>query len=228
MIDPNHYQRTKEFFGSSAREKRGYYDAKIGGRLEHNPWQKLIRKMIIKRLDELFTLDKNLKSLIDVGCGNGDFCLELQHRYSELQEVYGSDFSEETLAIMKDNVASTKNIFIKKADILSLPFCDQTFDLTLCINTLHHVHRDDLSRAASELARISKKYIIIEIKNRNNFYKKYLSAQPLEKITVFPTDAKEISALFRSNGFELIEQDNIFWLKFLSPLIVLVFRKTNV
>jgi len=52
--------------------------------------------------------------------------------------------------------------------MLDLPFTDQRFALAVCINTLHHIYPSDQPKALSELARITSRYLLLEIKHREN------------------------------------------------------------
>ena len=229
MTDPNHYNKTKEFFNQSALNNQGYYDG-TSGRLMHNRWQGMIRRIVIKKIGQMLAIDQDLKSLIDVGCGNGDFCLELKKRFSRLTEIYGCDYSEDMLAILRQSVLPSDNIFAQQADLLTLPFANNHFDVALCINTLHHIHEADLAKAVAELARVSRRYVIVEIKNKQNFYKRlfHMVRNNDKAINVYPTDPAQIKLLFHCNGYHLWGQKNIFGYQFLSPLIVQIYCKTKI
>ena len=224
MPDQNHYENTKSFFDASALHNQGYYDG-APGKLKHNPWQKMIRRIVVKQFQRLFQCDKTLRTMVDIGCGNGDFCFELRRRFSHLTEICGCDFSHDMLDVMRKHLSYGDAISAQPADLLALPFSDGRFDLSLCLNTLHHIHADDLSLAIAELARVARQYVIVEIKNRNNFYKKYLRPQPFDEIKVYPVAPKKIIELFHTNGYKLIDQKNIFFRQFFSPLIVQIYRK---
>ena len=51
------------------------------------------------------------------------------------------------------------------ASVLNLPFEDEQFDVVACYEVLEHIPYDRVSLAISELARVSKKRVIISIPN---------------------------------------------------------------
>ena len=55
---------------------------------------------------------------------------------------------------------------ILKADITSLPFPDNAFDLVTCLEVIEHLDNEKMLLAIRELERVTKKYIIISIPNR--------------------------------------------------------------
>lgn len=225
MLDQKHYEKTKEFFSRSALDNQGYYDG--AGKLTHNPWQKMIRRIIIRQIKQLLADDQGIISLVDIGCGNGDFCLELKKQFSSLTEICGCDYSAEMLTILRKNVLPSDNISTQQADLRNLPFTNNHFDIALCVNTLHHIVESDQAKAVAELARVSRRYAIIEIKNKRNLYKRFFHSIRDGALNVYPTDPAQLRLLFCQNGYELCDQKNIFLWQFLSPLVVQVYRKAK-
>jgi ubiquinone/menaquinone biosynthesis C-methylase UbiE len=179
-------------------------------------------------LDEYLQGDPAVMRVIDVGCGRGDFSIEVATHYPQLKELRGTDFAQEALAIACVEAKPLKNVFFTEADILGMPFEDNSFDWTLCINVLHHIRAADLKRALGELARITRRGIILEIKNRRNLYYRYIHSRyvyPVGTINVFPTSTAEVSDVLRDYRFRLTEERGIFLFKWLSPLLVLVYEK---
>ncbi len=91
----------------------------------------------------------------------------------------------------------------------------------------NHIHKEDLVKALAELARISNKYLVIEIKNINNFLYKYVLPKSLLGMNVYPTSIKEVSSILKKHNFELIEDHGIFIFNWLSPLVILVFKRNS-
>lgn len=219
----NHYQKTKDFFRVSAIERQGYYDARFGTPLRHNIWQLRIRKMVLAALDKLLQCDSNILKIIDVGCGRGDFTIEIAKRYPQLSRIWGCDFSKENLTIACKDAESSEKISFLETDLLNIPCEDNSFDLALCINVLHHIHKNDLARALSELARITKRYLVMEIKNNDNFYMRYMHPRYFGGTRVYPTSIKEVNCLLKIHSFQSMKQKGIFLFNWLSPLLVLVY-----
>jgi len=235
MKTSNHYKDTENIFNLIAVTRKGFYDAKSKNKLKHTCYQLMIRKKILKIFQTLQT-SKNL----EIGCGNGDFLIKLAKKYPELF-FSGIDFSGEQLNVAKENSKNIKNINFEMSDALKLKFKDESFDTIFCINTFHHIKSEDHSKALAEFSRVSKENIILEIKNRTNFYYKYLRTglgkhkayfsnfdcndSCIKKIHVYPTIIPAVKKDLEKNGFELISLKSLYIFPFLSPLIVLHFRR---
>jgi len=165
--------------------------------------------------------------VVDVGCGRGDFTTEIADRYPSLKEAWGCDFSGETIALAQREVAGSDRMFFRKADLLAMPFGDEEFDVTLCINMLHHITPEELPTALSELARITRRDMIVEIKNNENYYYRH-PKRSIGAINVYPTTVATLTENLSRCGFQLVREKGIFLISRLSPILVLVFsRKTD-
>lgn len=225
MTHDDHYNNTIEYHKISALEREGYYDAKNGKPLKHSVWQLRVRKMVIGILNKLFTYDSNILKVIDVGCGKGDFTIEIAKCFQQLSKICGCDFVKEALSIARKDSYSFEKISFQEADLLNMPYKDNYFDLTICINMIHHIDKSDLARALSELSRITNKHIVLEVKNSKSFYYKRIHPKSFGGISVYPTSISEVSNLLRSNRFIIRKQHGIFLLNWLSPIIVLLYEK---
>ena len=187
----SHYDKTKEAFKFSAIERDGYYDATPGKSLRHRLVQLRVRKIALNILADVVRSAPHITTAIDVGCGRGDFTMELTKRFPQLVEVSGCDFSKETLSIAKGNAASLDRVSFYEAELLDIPFADQFFDVTLCINVLHHIHPSDQAKALSELARITRKYLLLEVKNQENVYWR-IQQRSWNDIDIFPISVRKV------------------------------------
>jgi len=134
-------------------EQKNYWDS-IEKRRTINPVIEAFAEPKIKIIEEHLMLSSNSK-ILDVGCGNGFFTVFWQKR----TKTIGVDFS---FKMLKLNPANT----LVQADVMILPFKDNSFDLVFCANLLHHVAIPE--QALKEMARVSKKYVAIIEPNRNN------------------------------------------------------------
>ena len=219
-----HYDRTKAFFRESAVERQGFYDGSPGV-LEHTFWQMRMRRMVIQYLSGIITSGGSMKSLLDAGCGRGDFIKEIALKFPHLTEIGGTDFSGEALDIGRADLSGERRVFFKEADLLHLPFDDGRFDIVTCINVIHHVHHDDFAAALSELSRITRHCLIVEIKNLGNIYWRYLHPPRVHGIDIFPVTIAETAACIEPQGFRLSSKLGIFGFPVLSPIVTLVFQK---
>jgi ubiquinone/menaquinone biosynthesis C-methylase UbiE len=218
-----HYIKTKEFFDKIAEEKSGFYDAKNNKDLKHNVWQSRMRKFYRGFFDNLEKSD--IKEVVDIGCGNGDFTLELAKKYPAINFT-GADFSKKTIYIAKENSGGISNSSFFASDILSIPDENQ-FDVSVCINTLCHILNEDLEKVLDKIAKITKKHIILEIKNEKNFYYGFIRKYRHPRINIYPTSVERVSEILKSRGFFPKEIKPIFYFQFLSPLIVIRFSKNK-
>lgn len=94
------------------------------------------------------------KTAIDVGCGSGRYTFALAKL--KCKEVIGIDHGDRGLAVAKKIVDRThiQNISFQKADVLDIPFDDESFDFVFCHGVLHHT--EDMERGLSEVVRVAK------------------------------------------------------------------------
>ena len=97
-------------------------------------------------------------TLIDVGCGEG-YWLELLSKRTQLR-LSGSDVSPVRLNIAKENL-SGKDISLKVADILHLPFGEGSFDQVTALEVLEHL--PNWQDGLNELSRIASKKVIATV-----------------------------------------------------------------
>jgi ubiquinone/menaquinone biosynthesis C-methylase UbiE len=222
-----HYVRTRSAFNQVAVDRQGYYDTRPGKPLRHSRWQRRVRRHVMAALQMAHDEAGALGTMLSIGCGRADFELDVATAFADVDHLVGCDFAEQALRLARDDTAGTGRFAFLAADALNLPFSDNVFDVTLCINVLHHVQASDLERVTGGIARVSRKHIIFEIKNSDQFY--YRRMHPLHAlgVRVFPTSAARLSALLEMHDFTLKRSFHVFGLKVLSPLSVLWFARTG-
>lgn len=94
---------------------------------------------------------KHGDAVLDAGCGNGrlyNFLLDKKINYS------GLDSSKQLIAIAKREYPNINFII---GDIAAMPYPDNSFDVTFCIATFHHIPGDKLrQKVISEFQRVLK------------------------------------------------------------------------
>lgn len=105
------------------------------------------------------------KKVLDAGCGRG-FYINAFPSFKFIEEIHGIDLNENYLMLAKKNCLD-KRVNIKRANINSLPYPDQYFDLIICSEILEHL-KDD-KKAIRELKRVLKDNgsLIITVPNYN-------------------------------------------------------------
>lgn len=92
------------------------------------------------------------KRVLDVGCGNGAYSVYLAMYGAE---VHGFDISEEGIRTARHIAAvndMTDRCSFSRQSATDLSFPDETFDIVLCSNVLHHIWKYD--GVQSELYRV--------------------------------------------------------------------------
>lgn len=99
-------------------------------------------------------ISKENSTLLDVGCGNGIFLNHLAE-HASLTRMVGTDRSETALKMVKcEKVIS---------EISDLPFSDNEFDCSTCLEVLEHLPQETFAKALTEISRVTSKYIIITV-----------------------------------------------------------------
>ncbi|MBD3261240.1 MAG: methyltransferase domain-containing protein [Candidatus Altiarchaeales archaeon] len=126
------------------------------------------------------------KKVLEVGCGTGIILKEVAGKCC----AFGIDLSKDMLVKAKE-----KNLKVSQATALSLPFKDETFDVTYSFKVLPHIK--EVQTAVNEMKRVTKKggLLVLEfynptsIKNLVNYFKRgevftrYDSFQEIKAIT---------------------------------------------
>ena len=142
----------------------------------------------------------NIKTLADIGCGNGVFINHLLDNYENLQ-LTGVDRSETALkSVRADKV---------EADIADLPFADNHFDCVTCLEVIEHLPIPVYTKALRELARIAKNHIIISVPFQEKLENSYTRCPACR--SVFNKDLhlrsfneQDIGSLLNEFGFQCV------------------------
>jgi SAM-dependent methyltransferase len=219
MDKGEHRQKTLGFFREAALNKEGFYDAPDASDLRHSIWQRRVRAHLRSRI---FDLRGSCDTLVEVGCGNGDFTSELA---VELPGMIfrGHDFSSDMIEIAKRKYGGIPNLAYRTEDLLNPDPDTGQFDIVLCVNMFHHLHNDDLDRGMDSLAALTKTILLFEIKNENNFWNR--SFRPTDHFPVNLLSSRRARSYLTPKGLQFIRQWNIFGLDFLSPIVILEFSR---
>jgi SAM-dependent methyltransferase len=87
--------------------------------------------------------------LLDVGCGDGSFTLELSAGFDE---VHGIDVQEPGLRRFREKVRTNGKFYVHSMSAEAMNFPDHYFDTVVSIETLEHI--PDLGAAVGEISRV--------------------------------------------------------------------------
>jgi SAM-dependent methyltransferase len=124
-------------------EQSGVWQRQVPSDLE---WSRIVET--VKMIPE------GVKSIVDVGCGDGLLTNQLLGKY---EKILGIDLSSEALRHVK-----TEKL---QGGIDQLPLADQSFDLAVCAEVIEHLPCTVYERALLELQRVAHKYLLISVPN---------------------------------------------------------------
>ncbi len=104
----------------------------------------------------LACLPEDAQTVVDIGCGPGVFSRIIPSS----RKVLGIDLDARILK----NFPGASYV----GTITDIPLKDQSTDLILCCDVLEHLESRDLNAAVSELGRVAKKYLYIQVPNNEN------------------------------------------------------------
>lgn len=173
----------REFFDGERRHGYGGY--------RYNPrfWQP-----VVPTFREHFGLGPS-SSVLDVGCGKGFMLHDLAQMIPGIK-VAGVDISEYGVANTIEDTAGR----VLVADAAALPFPARSFDVVICITTVHNLDRDGCGRALAEIERVARGRSFITVDAyRNDEEKVMMEAWNLTAKTVMHVD--EWKKFFREVGY---------------------------
>jgi SAM-dependent methyltransferase len=126
---------------------------------EEETWKRY-REEIEKRMayyrEVISLIPSDVKSILDVGCGEGTF-LNMLMSLGRASMIVGLDVSETALKYVEGQKI--------RASAGRLPFGNGSFDLVTCLETLEHLKQEVFIRTIEEIKRVAKKYIIVSVPN---------------------------------------------------------------
>jgi len=104
----------------------------------------------VQRFKEHYDLADDA-SVLDIGCAKGFMLRDFKRIYPDLT-VAGIDVSEYAIA----NATEGMETSIKVGNAKELPYEDNSFDLVICINTVHNLPLEECKTAIGEIERVSR------------------------------------------------------------------------
>lgn len=113
--------------------------------------------------------DHSVKSILDAGCGRG-------------QSVHALDiggFNVRGIDLTLDGLLPEINEQLcVEAPLSDMPFNDNEFDMTVCVDVLEHIPQDDnmLDDSLKEIARVTSRFALLQICTRKDCFGKRVDA----------------------------------------------------
>jgi len=151
----------------------------------------------------------DVTKVIDVGCGHGGFLKVISNIRKHVEYV-----------AVDNSPGALQHIPFEKAlaSITSVPYNDGQFDCAYALEVLEHLNPEDFGRALRELARLSKKYIIISVPYREDIESNMVRCPHC--FTKFHYDGhlqsfddEKIRSLFENDGFACRQVERLGWVE---------------
>jgi ubiquinone/menaquinone biosynthesis C-methylase UbiE len=125
---------------------------------------------IQRAVDKAASLGRPIRDCLDLPCGTGRLFLWLLQR--QLQFV-GADISLEMMRAARTKIGTTSSggvpFALVQCDGEYLPFKDRSLDAVLSIRFMFHVPREVRVRILQEMARVSRRWLIVDFRHCYNF-----------------------------------------------------------
>ncbi len=222
-----HYELTKDYFKKSAAGRKGYYIDKSLDEIKYDIQKRKMWKIYVSVLDKLLQNNSKIINILDAGCGMGNFTLELAN-HNQFKNIIGMDFLRETMNLARENKKQFEKVAFFQGDLVKMPFCNKSFDVTFCLNVLHHIHHKDINNVLFELARVTDKYLVVEIRNANNIfnflYEKFFIPLFYRELPLYCYSIEDISKLINQH-FKIYNIESHFSKSWFCRRLVLTFRR---
>jgi ubiquinone/menaquinone biosynthesis C-methylase UbiE len=165
------------------------------------------------------TYFKQKIKIIDIGCGDGTYTLEL-YKAIKPKQITGFDFAEDAIKVADKNAKKIKNssVIFKTCDIYNInrQFGKDNYDLAIARGVLHHIHNPEI--AVREICKTTSKIIVLEPNGYNPILK------IIEKISRYHVEHGEksyfpplLNKWFTKQGFKVTEQKYIGLVPYFFP-----------
>jgi SAM-dependent methyltransferase len=124
---------------------------------DDHPYYRYKRAKFLERF--LDTLDVDGKTVVEVGCGpGGNLKHLLEHRHAA--QLMGVDIAQPMVDLARTHLPPS--VEITKVDGSSLPFADQSIDLTYTVTVLQHNTFEPMLRGlAHEICRVTRSTVVL-------------------------------------------------------------------
>lgn len=146
---------------------RTFYVEDRDCRAHSSPVQLAMREEFLGELARI-----EFRTVLDAGCGFGRELVPLLDRFPWVRAV-GVDFAETMLRDALDFCRRHGSVRLMQADLASLPFADDSFDIAFTTGVIQHDRPELLKGVLSELTRVTRRRIY-----HREIYRKHLAGRP--------------------------------------------------
>ncbi len=134
----------------ATKQKENYWSRYAGDFEERNNYVVGLKdtSMILSEVSKL----KNLKNVLELGCGNGTYSKVLA---DNSETLLATDYSDEMVEACKYRLNAYSNIKVEKANCFDLKYKDNSFDTVFMANLLHIVPEPE--KVIPQINRVLKK-----------------------------------------------------------------------
>ncbi len=149
--------------------KHGYVDERVAGEYDEVRFSSLVGRTFdrLEKRTLRAVVRKTVNhfggrpSVLDLPCGTGRITELL---LDEGLTVIGGDISEAMMAVAGRKLARFGDrVSFRRLDIDRLEMGDNSVDLVTCIRLLHHLDSNARAQILKELARVSRRYVLINV-----------------------------------------------------------------
>lgn len=176
--------------------QKDYWEENENARNYKHPIVKFFVNQRIVWLRQYIDLSK-VKSAFDVGCGDG---FATYYFNKLIPRVEGGDIAEHMLDL---NPVPRKQLRVIDAE--NLPLKNNSYDLVYTWEVLHHV--PDPQKAVAEMARVSKKYVVIFEPNRSSPLQFLFGLLTKQERGTLRSTKRYLKGLCENAGLEIIQAE---------------------
>lgn len=161
-------------------------------------------KMIQKAVAGLAEID----TVMDIPCGTGRFtALALGHGWKLINADISAPMLETAHRCAEGHVNLLGDL---RTDAINLPFADNELDLIFSIRFLMHMPRDIRVKAFKEFGRVSKRYVVLDVRHKycvNLWWKKFRRLLGLRvKVPEHRYNMRELAEDIEAGGLRVLKR----------------------
>ncbi|MCE9552259.1 MAG: class I SAM-dependent methyltransferase [Planctomycetes bacterium] len=182
-----------------------------------------LEKRAIRKLLEVARRQVAHPEVLDAPCGTGRITeLLLEQGF----QVTGGDISLPMINAARHKCARfNSQVDFRCLDLDAIELPDNSFDLVTCIRLFHHLETEARTRILKELARVSKRYVLINVSFSSGYYRVRRRAKRLlgQGVSTASSTWDEIRLEMAAAGLQI--ESSRFLLRYFSENLLLLLTK---